>query len=119
MSGTEISITCMAVALIGFGVIDLIYLRRWIKFDRTPASWWRLLIHDFAVYALLIFFGVTVFAVSNGGDFLQTVQNFNWLITVANIFLAIIFRWFVTGKFRRPKDSDAAANQTDSNPASK
>jgi hypothetical protein len=97
------TITWVGVALIGLTVVDLFIVRRWIRFDRTRSSWVRLFVHDFSAYTLLMFVLIFMISASTGTYFPQLVLHWDWTITFANIILAVFFRWFVTGKFRRPK----------------
>lgn len=113
------TITWIGVALIGLTLVDYFVVRRWIRFDHTPASWVRLFVHDFAAYTLLIFVLIFVRSVSTEADFIQLVLHWDWAITLTNVILVIFFGWFVTGKFRRPKDQGDSADQSGSTPAAK
>ena len=119
MKGGEATITWVAVALIGLTLVDFFVVKRWIRFDRTPAGWMRLFVHDFAIYALLVFALIKIISASAEADFLQIVMNWDWLITFANIIIAILFRWFLTGKFRRPADKGETGGQPGSSPDTK
>jgi hypothetical protein len=118
MKGAD-TIAWVGGALIGLTLVDLFILRRWIRFDRTRASWVRLFVHDFAAYTLLMFVLIFMISASTGVDFLQLVLQWNWTITFANVILGIVFRWLVTGKFRRPKANGETGDQSDPTPATK
>lgn len=85
------TITWIGITLIGLTLVDLFVVRRWIRFDRTRASWARLFAHDFAAYTLLMFVVIFMLSASTETDFLQLVLHWDWTITFANIILAIFF----------------------------
>ena len=103
MSVQEAAIIWVGVALIVLTLIDLLIVRRWVRFDRTQAAWARLFVHDFAIYTLLLIACIVVISAGSWVDFKRLIVNWDWPLTFANIVLGILFRWLLAGHFRRQK----------------
>jgi hypothetical protein len=106
------TIMWIAGALIVATPIDLFIRSKLEKLDGSLAAWVRLFFYDLFVYSILILAIMGMMAATTGASLIDIAATWDWPITIVNVFIAIFFRWWVFGLFRKAKAAKAARNPT-------